>query len=111
MLSLLTLAQQMRVEAPDGYTQGEAEQLEATYAAAYDSAVDSTATSSAAEQFAEVKTTVIAIMNESFSDLSLMDGLGGGVPGPHVYEYDCGCRPYGKSFRFGARRWHGQLRV
>ena len=82
MPSFLTLAQQMRVEAPDGYTQGEAEQLESTYAATYDSVADPIITASAADQFAEVKPTVIAIMNESFSDLSSMDGLGVGYQGP-----------------------------
>lgn len=82
MPSFLTLAQQMRVEAPDGYSQGEAEQLESTYAAAYDNAVDPNVTAGAADQFAEVKPTVIAIMNESFSDLSFMDGLGVGYQGP-----------------------------
>lgn len=80
--SFLTLAQQMRVEAPDGYTQGEAEQLEATYAAAYEASVDPTVTSGAADQFADTKPTVIAIMNETFSDLSLLDGLGVGYQGP-----------------------------
>lgn len=82
MTSFLTLAQQMRVQAPDGYRQGDAEQLEATYAAAYEASFDPTVTSGAADQFADTKPTVIAIMNETFSDLSLLDGLGVGYQGP-----------------------------
>lgn len=80
--SFLTLAQQMRVEAPDGYTLEGAEQLEATYAATYDATADPLVSVVASNQFAEVKPTVIAIMNETFSDLSLMDGLGVGYQGP-----------------------------
>ena len=81
MPSFLTLVQQMRLTAPDGYTQDAAEQLEDDYAAAYDSAQGDAAVMAAA-QFEEVRPTVIAIMNESFSDLSTMDGLGVGYRGP-----------------------------
>lgn len=81
MPSFLTLAQQMRLTAPDGYTQDGAEQLEDDYAAADDSAQGDAAVMAAA-QFEEVRPTVIAIMNESFSDLSAMDGLGVGYQGP-----------------------------
>lgn len=80
--SFLTLAQRMRVKAPAGYTQGETELLEATYAAAYETSVDPAVASGASEQFTDTKPAVIAIMNETFSDLSLMDGLGVGYQGP-----------------------------
>ena len=81
MPSFLTLAQQMRLQPPAGYARDTAERLEAEYAASYEATLTE-ASAEVAAQFDEARPTVIAIMNESFSDLSAMDGLGVGYQGP-----------------------------
>lgn len=85
--SFFTLLQRMEVEVPEGYTQEKAEEIEARYVEQYDEVSGSSPARLAAEQqFEAEKPTVIAIMNESFSDLSLYNGLGVGYPGPAQFN-------------------------
>lgn len=81
--SFISLAQNSIIRPPEGYTPEGAEDLLEAYAQDYLDDRGSTPERAAAEgQFAEQRPTVIAIMNESFSDLSIYDGLRAGYDGP-----------------------------
>lgn len=70
------------IEVPDGYEHGQAEELQKGLAALYDQYVGASPERQAAEaQFEEIHPNVVLIMNESFSDISSMDGLGVGYAG------------------------------
>ncbi len=72
---------------PRGYSDEAADALVEQYAAAWDERNAGDADRAAAEQqFSELKPTVIAIMNETFSDLSIFDGLGGCYTGPAYFS-------------------------
>lgn len=73
--------------APAGYSDAAADDLVSTYAASWDEQGAQDADRAAAEQqFAEQRPTVIAIMNETFSDLSVFDDLGGCYTGPAFFN-------------------------
>lgn len=81
--SFVTIAQNSRVARPDGYTEGDARGLLQEYVAMYqDEAQATSARGDAERQFQQVRPTVVAIMNESFSDLSIYEGLNAGYEGP-----------------------------
>ena len=81
--SFAHLASTMRVEQPEGYTSSQAENLEAQYVAEYEQTRGAAQERLDAEhQFNETKPSIVAIMNESFTDLSIFDGLGVGYEGP-----------------------------
>lgn len=76
-------AQQVAIPVPDGYAEEAAQADEAELAARYDAARGSSEGRHAAEaQFSAQMPTVIAIMDESFADLSVYDGLRTGYEGP-----------------------------
>jgi phosphoglycerol transferase MdoB-like AlkP superfamily enzyme len=75
------------IEVPDGYTKEGAEELVKKYAAEYDEGRGSSEARQAAEQqFEETKPNIIVIMDETFSDLSIYDGLGVGYEGPKNFN-------------------------
>lgn len=75
-------SQELPIEVPEGYAEAAAEELEASYAAAYDAA-SGQARAEAVAQFEELKPTVIVVMNESFSDLSVYENIrDAGYEGP-----------------------------
>lgn len=81
--SFITLTQNAEIQAPDGYSEEGAQQLEQDYAQRYLNARGSSEGRAAAEaQFGELKPTVVAVMSEGFSDLSIYDGLNVGYEGP-----------------------------
>ncbi|WP_417802938.1 LTA synthase family protein [Thermophilibacter provencensis] len=81
--SFVTIAQNSRVARPDGYTEGDAQDLLQEYVAMYqDEAQVTSARGDAERQFQETRPIVVAIMNESFSDLSIYEGLNAGYEGP-----------------------------
>lgn len=86
--SFIAVAQDLPIPEPDGYSQEEAQQSLNALAAAYDQGMGATPERQAAvEQFQQVQPTVIAIMNESFSDLSIYEGLrDAGYTGPAYYN-------------------------
>ncbi len=86
--SFIAVAQDLPIPEPEDYTDGEAESLEAQFAAAFDAQGGASAErAQAVEQFAQVQPTVIAIMNETFTDLSLFQGLrDAGYTGPAFYN-------------------------
>lgn len=85
--SFVRVAQDLPIARPEGYSDEGAEALEADYAAVYDETVGASARRQAAQrQFEELRPSVICIMDESFDDLSFMDGLGVGYEGPEFYH-------------------------
>ena len=86
LTSFLVGAQGIRPEVPEGYDDAEAEELVASYAAAYDerTAADP-ARQAAREQFEELRPSVVVVMDETFSDMSIYDGLHAGYEGPEWF--------------------------
>lgn len=81
--SFITLAQNSRISKPDGYTEDDARNLLQEYVVGYqDEAQATSARGDAERQFQQARPTVVAIMNEAFSDLSIYEGLNAGYEGP-----------------------------
>ena len=85
-------AQTINPPKPAGYKVSEAEELVNKYAAAYDEDEATNQDRAAAEtQFNEEKPTVIAIMNETFSDLSIYQMLHADYTGPSYFKSLSNC--------------------
>ena len=86
--SFVQTAQRAKIVKPKGYTDASAKKIEATYDKKYSESLGSTESRKAAEQqFSSTKPTVIAIMNESFSDLSIYDNIkASGYDGPQFIK-------------------------
>lgn len=85
--SFIELAQGMSLEAPEGYTDEAARELERAYAAAYDEGPGAGAGRAAAEaQFSEERPSVVVIVDETFADLNELVGSGWGYAGPERYN-------------------------
>lgn len=83
----ISSAQTIQPQKPSGYTQENAEDLIDSYAAEYDENEGSSDNRAAAtEQFDEEQPTVIAIMNETFSDLSIYQNLHADYEGPEYFN-------------------------
>lgn len=85
--SFIAVMQDMPIRRPQGYSDDEAQRLLNSYADSHrkDAAADQ-AHEAAAQQFEQEKPTVIAVMNESFSDLSIYDGMHAGYEGPQFFK-------------------------
>lgn len=87
---------------PAAYSVESAEALLADYAAGYDSSELSSALNearAAAEvQFGDVRPSVVAVMNETFSDLSIFDGMHAGYDGPQYFKSMSDCVSRGKFY-------------
>ena len=89
--TFVAVAQDLPVPVPEGYTTEAAVELERAYAARYDETRgQDEGLRAAREQFAETQPTVICIMNETFADLSLLDGDTWGYEGPTRYNATTG---------------------
>ena len=85
--SFIAVMQDMPIRKPSGYSKEAAQKLTESYAQAYaDDKRDDSAHEAAAAQFADVKPSVIVVMNESFSDLSVYDGMHAGYQGPQFFK-------------------------
>lgn len=85
--SFISSAQTIIPPKPDDYDANEAEQLLEDYAAQYDETLGADPNRVAAEaQFDEERPTVIAVMNETFSDLSIYQNLHAGYEGPEYFK-------------------------
>ena len=83
LTTFVAVAQDLPIDRPEGYSDDAARATELELAAAYDAGEGSSERSrAAAEQFEEVRPTVICIMNETFADLSVLDGQSWGYDGP-----------------------------
>ena len=86
--SFTEMVNELPIEKPEGYTPDETKNIEQELVVAYDSTYGSSEQRAAAvAQFNEIKPTVIAVMNESFTDLSCFEQLkAGGYFGPNYYN-------------------------
>lgn len=85
--SFMTIARDMGIKAPDGYSDAQARQLEQEGAAGFDAGPAAPTYAQASSQFSATRPTVIAIMNETFSDLSLYQALSDqGYAGPTAFN-------------------------
>ncbi|MBM6774843.1 LTA synthase family protein [Olsenella profusa] len=83
LTTFIAVAQDLPIEEPEGYTDDGARELEARYAAAYDETLGATeACAAASAQFADVRPSIVCVMNETFADLSALDGGSWGYEGP-----------------------------
>lgn len=77
-----------QIRRPADYRESRARKLEKSYAAKFDKGNQTDARKAAEQQFAEVKPTVIAVMNESFSDMSVFDDIrAAGYDGPQFLKH------------------------
>lgn len=80
--SFISLAQAIPIQEPEGYSAERANQIEEGYVAQYDAGRGlAEGVVLAREQFAAQKPAIVAIMNESYADLSVFNGLDGGYEG------------------------------
>lgn len=78
-------ANDMRMVPPEGYSDEAAIQLEKDAAAAYDASVTNDKNQQAAnKQFEQLQPSIVVIMNESYSDLSLFEELHDGYKGTYL---------------------------
>lgn len=86
--SFTEMVNELPIDKPEGYTSDEAKNIEQELVAAYDSTYGSSEQRAAAvAQFNEIKPTVVAVMNESFTDLSCFEQLqAAGYFGPTFYN-------------------------
>lgn len=85
--TFIALLQDLEVPKPENYSTSDAQAREDTYVAKYDEGQGATEERAAAvSQFDSVQPAVIAIMNETFSDLSIFDGLHVGYEGPTALD-------------------------
>ncbi len=85
--SFIVNLQNINQEEPDGYSDEYADELLAQYVEQYDETEGSDARYQAASsQFSSEQPCVIAIMNESFSDLSIFNELDSEYTGPENYQ-------------------------
>ena len=97
--SFISGAQTIRPPRPDDYTVEGAEETIEEYATAYDEGAGSSESRAAAEsQFSEEQPTVITIMNETFSDLSIYQQLHAGYTGPEYFKGMSDCLSRGKLY-------------
>lgn len=81
--SFITLVQNAQIQIPDGYSEEEAREILGSRTSRYQSEFGQSESRILAEnQFNDLKPTVIAVMNESFSDLSIYNCLNSDYSGP-----------------------------
>ena len=79
IVAFMAAAQDLKIDVPEGYTSDSARSLEAELDDAYDRGRGaSAARQQASAQFEQTQPNVIAIMNESYADLSIFDDLHAG---------------------------------
>ena len=98
--SFISGAQTINPPKPKDYSESKGKKLVKKYAKAYDSSDDAKSASrtAAVEQFDSEKPTVIAIMNETFSDLSIYQNLHADYQGPTYFKSLSDCLSRGKLY-------------
>lgn len=85
--TFIAVSQDMDIRKPEGYTDEKAASLLESYARSYrDASEADEASQSAAAQFEQQKPSIIVVMNESFCDLSIFDGMHAGYTGPQFFQ-------------------------
>ena len=107
------MVNELPIEKPEDYTPDEAQSIEQELAATYDSTYGSSEQRAAAvAQFNEIKPTIVAVMNESFSDLSCFEQLqAAGYTGPRILQLASRHTCSRHHARFGRRWRNGELRI
>lgn len=86
--TFVTIAQDLPIQQPEGYSEDEARELLKSYTEAYDSGEGANASRKAAQaQFDDLKPSVVVVMNETFADMSVYDKLHAGYDGPQFFRY------------------------
>lgn len=81
--SFISLVQNAQIQTPDGYSEEEAREVLSRRVSQYQGEFGQSESRVLAEnQFNDLKPTVIVVMNESFSDLSIYNGLNSDYSGP-----------------------------
>lgn len=96
--TFIAACQLMQPTKPEGYSANGGEALLSSYEAAYDSSDDALglARGAAEAQFAQERPSVVAVMNETFSDLSIFDGMHAGYTGPEYFNSMADCARRGR---------------
>ena len=84
--SFVAAAQDLEIPRPAGYSSAQAVADEQELADDYAASVDPDARAAAQAQFVETRPSIVCVMNESFSDMSLYNGLGVGYEGPAYFN-------------------------
>ena len=85
--SFISSAQTIQPRKPEGYTKDDAEELVEEYAASFDEGAGaSEERAQAVDQFEGENPSVIVVMNETFSDLSIYQNLHAGYEGPENFQ-------------------------
>ena len=84
--SFVAAAQDLEIPRPAGYSSAQAVADEQELADDHATSIDPDARAAAQAQFAETRPSIVCVMNESFSDMSLYDGLGVGYEGPAFFN-------------------------
>lgn len=84
--SFVAAAQDLEIPRPAGYSTAQAVADEQELADDHAASADPDAHAAAQAQFAETRPSIVCVMNESFSDMSLYDGLGVGYEGPAYFN-------------------------
>lgn len=85
--SFMNALQMQDLEPPSGYTTRKAKDLQDAFARAYDATEGVNPQRIAAQaQFAEQTPNVVVVMNETFADLSYLNGLNAGYEGPQFFK-------------------------
>lgn len=84
--SFVAAAQDLEIPRPAGYSSAQAIADERELAGDYAASTNPDARAAAQVQFAETRPSIVCVMNESFSDMSLYDGLGVGYEGPAYFN-------------------------
>ena len=84
--SFVAAAQDLEIPRPAGYSSAQAVADEQKLADDHAASADPDARAAAQAQFAETRPSIVCVMNESFSDMSLYDGLGVGYEGPAYFN-------------------------
>lgn len=84
--SFVAAAQDLEIPRPAGYSSAQAVADEQELADNHGASADPDARAAAQAQFEETRPSIVCVMNESFSDMSLYDGLGVGYEGPAYFN-------------------------
>ena len=85
LVAFIAAAQDLAIDIPEGYTDESAQALQTELAARYDKEL-APAHKAARSQFAQQQPNVIAVMNETYSDLSVFENLHDGYTGTYVTQ-------------------------
>ncbi len=86
LTSFVSACQDLQITRPVSYSKTAAEADEAILAQDFKESQDEESAQAASEQFANLRPSIVCVMNETFSDMSLYDGLGVGYEGPEFFN-------------------------